>query len=229
MTWQLLLLLLLSTSAALQMSAATSTTAAVAPASARPKVIIAGGGPAGALAAVYLGRSGLYSVDVYESRPPHSYTAPKNDRTYNVVVFPPGLAALTSAGVDLYSQQFADIVKISVSTYVRAKGAIKEMPGFAKGYPSVDRGDVAQRLLDIAAALPDVKVHYGAQFQSLDLKGSSAVFTAAGSGNLIEQVCVHGLTKSDFAICCNLAHSSSVHIDLNIDFGCFPKLHSKSL
>lgn len=71
--------------------------------SAKRRAVIVGGGPAGALMAVYLSRSGSFDVDVFEALEGSQISAPTT-RSWNVVLFERGSHALESAGVDLQEE-----------------------------------------------------------------------------------------------------------------------------
>jgi 2-polyprenyl-6-methoxyphenol hydroxylase-like FAD-dependent oxidoreductase len=47
---------------------------------------------------------------------------------------------------------------------------------------SIDRGDLAQRLLDKASAHPRVRVHYRHTLTALDVAGGAATFSVGGDG-----------------------------------------------
>lgn len=67
------------------------------------RAVVVGGGPAGALMAVYLSRSGLFSVDVFEALEESKISGP-TIRSWNVVLFGRGADALENAGFDLQEE-----------------------------------------------------------------------------------------------------------------------------
>lgn len=72
-------------------------------ASARQRAVVVGGGPAGALMAVVLSRSGRFDVDVFEAFEESKISGP-TIRSWNVVLLARGSHALESTGVDLQEE-----------------------------------------------------------------------------------------------------------------------------
>jgi 2-polyprenyl-6-methoxyphenol hydroxylase-like FAD-dependent oxidoreductase len=147
------------------------------------RIVIAGGGPAGALAALYCGQAG-YSVQVFEARPklqlPSDWA--NNTRTYNTAVFERGQAALRGAGIDLFSSQQSDVAVLVAGAAQHSQTGARETPPLMGKYVSIDRGELAQRLLDTAAALPNVTVQYQHKLVSVDLQQRIATFAVTTAG-----------------------------------------------
>jgi hypothetical protein len=53
---------------------------------------------------------------------------------------------------------------------------VRETPPLMGKYVSIDRGELAQRLLNTAAALPNVTVHYQHKLTGVDLQQRTATF-----------------------------------------------------
>jgi kynurenine 3-monooxygenase len=153
------------------------------------RIVIAGGGPAGALAALYCGQAG-YSVHVYEARPelqlPSDWA--NNTRTYNTAVFERGHAALRGAGIDLFSSKQSDVAVLVAGAAQHSLTGARETPPLMGKYVSIDRGELAQRLLDTAAALPNVTVRYQHKLVSADLQQRTATFTVTAATAGAEEV-----------------------------------------
>lgn len=67
------------------------------------KAVIVGGGPAGALMAIYLAQDPGFKVDLFEKLEEDKISGP-TIRSWNVVLFKRGLAAMENAGVDIHAE-----------------------------------------------------------------------------------------------------------------------------
>ncbi|KAG5188877.1 hypothetical protein JKP88DRAFT_353273 [Tribonema minus] len=100
---------------------------------------------------------------------------------YHNVLVPRGLAALNSAGIDMYAPEHNNVaVKIAGSVTHDKDKEPRTWKGFVQGYISIDRGDLAQLLLDKAAALPNVRVHYLHSLEGVDVAANVATFNLVG-------------------------------------------------
>jgi 2-polyprenyl-6-methoxyphenol hydroxylase-like FAD-dependent oxidoreductase len=180
--------------AVLRCSRALATAAAAA-----PRVAVVGGGPAGALAAIFLGKSGC-TVNLYEARPANTI-ASASTRSYNTVIFPKGLAALEAAGIDLYAPEHSDIAVVIEGSIVHSSAGPSKGGGFSTGYISIERGALAQRLLDVACALPNVHVHYSSSLAGVDLQRRCVQLRRDGHAHLQEQVS-----------CCRLVYHATLFL-----------------
>ncbi|KAG5184814.1 hypothetical protein JKP88DRAFT_354335 [Tribonema minus] len=99
---------------------------------------------------------------------------------YHNVLYPRGLAALSSAGIDLYAPEFNDVATVIAGTVQHdAEPATRQ--GLGQRSISIDRGDLAQLLLDRAAALPNVRVHYLHLLGGVDVANSVVTFSIVGA------------------------------------------------
>lgn len=67
------------------------------------KAVIVGGGPAGALMAIYLAQDPGFKVDLFEKLEEDGISGP-TIRSWNVILFKRGLAAVEGAGVDIHAE-----------------------------------------------------------------------------------------------------------------------------
>ena len=153
----------------------------------RPHVVIAGGGPAGAAAAALFSNAG-WEVDLYESRPPADLNI-TNPRSYKLVLMRRGLEVLESAGIDMQSQENLEGIGKAITNTVLHLGpspVIMNEPPMTR--IMFERSHLAQRLLDISAALPRVRIHYRARVVAVDFSSSTATVQDSTTGEHIEMV-----------------------------------------
>eukprot|EP00752_Nemacystus_decipiens_P010969 g9749.t1 len=146
------------------------------------RAVIVGGGPAGALMAVYLARSGRFKVDVFEALEQGNISGP-TIRSWNVVLGKRGRHAIEGAGVNL--QQEAGDTLIVLTGGMRHHAAEKYSPSFV-GSNSICRGDLAKALLNKASTMPNVNVHYRCAFSTVDTGRRVATFEI-GNGDTVER------------------------------------------
>lgn len=135
--------------------------------------IVVGAGPAGALMAIYLAQMN-WKVLVYERK--DSYEQPpnkKNRGTYNIVLSPRGLKALTQAKVTLPKEQ---IVMLKGNVRHTTKGA-KKSPGFSDSI-SVNRNLLAKHLFQegINKFSAQIQYYFGHYLEAIDFEEKVAVF-----------------------------------------------------
>ena len=70
---------------------------------AETKAVVVGGGPAGALMAIYLAKDRGFKVDLFEKLEEAGISGP-TVRSWNVVLFERGSAAMEGAGLDIHSE-----------------------------------------------------------------------------------------------------------------------------
>ncbi|KAG5181364.1 hypothetical protein JKP88DRAFT_321865 [Tribonema minus] len=139
---------------------------------------------------------------VFETRDATAVTRPKNrERSYSNVLFGRAFRALGGAGIDLFSDRHKDIaipiagsditIPIAGSDItIPIAGSVQHSAtpprasgGFAAGALCVDRGDLAQRLLDSTRGLPNVRIHYSCSLVALDVRGARATFARVGDSD----------------------------------------------
>ncbi|CAN0145885.1 unnamed protein product [Scytosiphon promiscuus] len=146
------------------------------------RVAVVGGGPAGALMTLYLSQIGGFEVDLFEASE-ESEVARATSRSWNVILFDRGCDALERGGFDLLKEA-GDLV-VTVTGSVRHNAKKKLGVGLALGTKSIGRGDLAGALLTKARGSPNVNVHFGCMFSTMDTQKRVAKFER-GDGNVLE-------------------------------------------
>lgn len=152
----------------------------------REPIVIAGAGPAGALLAGYLGRSG-HRVTVYESRPDLRVTEASAGRSINLALATRGIVPLIDLGV------IARVDEITIPMRGRMVHAADDPAPAMQPYGnqphevihSVARRDLNAILLDAAEATGNVDIAFGRTIDRIDLDDSTIHFddgTSAGFG-----------------------------------------------
>jgi kynurenine 3-monooxygenase len=149
------------------------------------QVVIVGGGLVGSLLAYRLAKKG-FQVDVYERRSDMRLGGYQGGRSINLVLSYRGLASLRAAGLE------AEILPLTVPAYGRM---IHTPTGEQQFYPysihqqaiySVSRGQLNQKLMTLAEALPNVRFHFNQRCADVDLETGTAWFQHAETGLTIE-------------------------------------------
>jgi kynurenine 3-monooxygenase len=135
---------------------------------------IVGAGPTGALLAILLRRRG-FEIDLYESRADSRSARAEAGRSINLALADRGIHALKAAGV------FDDLGPALLPMQGRL---IHHDNGDTVFHPygqrpneviySVSRHRLNQALIDVAAALPGVRLHFRHRFESADFLGKVA-------------------------------------------------------
>ncbi|CAM9610002.1 unnamed protein product [Scytosiphon promiscuus] len=146
------------------------------------RVAVVGGGPAGALMALYLSRSGGFEVDLFETSAESKIAGPTS-RSWNVILFDRACDALEGGGFDL-QREVGDLV-ITTAGSVRHNAKKKVGGGPAVGTKSICRGDLAKALLNKADRSPNINVHFDCSFSTMDVNKGVATYER-GNGETFE-------------------------------------------
>lgn len=139
------------------------------------KVSIIGGGLVGALQACYMQKRG-YKVDVYESRGDMRKVGYIGGRSINLALSTRGWTALEKIGLA------DEIKKIAIPMYGRTihgiDGTINYQPYGKENQAiySVSRGELNQRLVELADSFDNVDFHFDHFCQNIDFKNSELTF-----------------------------------------------------
>ena len=161
-------------------------------------ITIVGAGPTGTLLAILLQRRGLY-VTLYEARPDPRDAGPSSGRSINLALADRGLHALGQAGV-------LDRIRASL---MPMRGRLVHHPdGTSLLQPygqrpseinhSVSRHGLNQVLVEIAAALPRVTIHFEHRLEDLDITAGVATIRDLKKG-LVRRVTIRPLIATDGA------------------------------
>lgn len=137
---------------------------------------IIGGGLVGSLQACYLQKRG-YKVDVYESRGDMRKVGYIGGRSINLALSTRGWTALEKIGLA------EEINKIAIPMYGRTihgiDGSINYQPYGKKNQAiySVSRGELNQRMVELADSFPEVDFHFDHFCKNVDFKSNEITFT----------------------------------------------------
>ncbi|HKF98652.1 MAG TPA: NAD(P)/FAD-dependent oxidoreductase [Steroidobacteraceae bacterium] len=151
-------------------------------AAAGARINIVGAGLAGALLALLLARRG-HSIALYERRPDPRQARPERGRSINLALAARGMRALERAGI------LADVTPLLIPMRGRM---VHERGGTAALQPygqreheviySVGRAALNRALIEAAAALTGVTVHFNQQCLGVDVRAQLLGFRDAGTG-----------------------------------------------
>lgn len=139
----------------------------------KPETItIAGAGLVGSLLSLYLAKRG-HHVQLIERRPDSRRTSIYQGRSINLALSDRGWKALEAVGADTTIRDIAIPMRRRVMHDV--KGHLSYQPYGKDGQAiySVSRGLLNQRLLDMAEALPNVRMHFEQKVVATDLEAAS--------------------------------------------------------
>lgn len=139
----------------------------------KPETItIAGAGLVGSLLSLYLAKRG-HHVQLIERRPDSRKTSIYQGRSINLALSDRGWKALEAVGADTTIRDIAIPMRRRVMHDV--KGHLSYQPYGKDGQAiySVSRGLLNQRLLDMAEALPNVRMHFEQKVVATDLEAAS--------------------------------------------------------
>jgi kynurenine 3-monooxygenase len=142
------------------------------------RVLVVGAGPAGALAAILLGRRG-WQVDVYERRedPRPMADAAVERRSINLGLSHRGITALREAGV--LDEVMGPAVRARGRVIHASDGRLTFQPYGADEREilySISRLALNRALISHAASLPGVRFHFGHRCESVDRERAEARF-----------------------------------------------------
>ena len=139
----------------------------------KPETItIAGAGLVGSLLSLYLAKRG-HQVQLIERRPDSRKTSIYQGRSINLALSDRGWKALEAVGADTTIRDIAIPMRRRVMHDV--KGHLSYQPYGKDGQAiySVSRGLLNQRLLDMAEALPNVRMHFEQKVVATDFEAAS--------------------------------------------------------
>ena len=132
------------------------------------KIAVVGAGLAGCLLACYLARRG-YAVEVYERRPDPRTGTPERGRSINLALSERGLDALRRIGLE--EQIMADALPMRGRMIHPVEGP-QDFQRYSHdgehAINSISRGALNNALLEVAEAMPGVRVHFEHQLTGLD-------------------------------------------------------------
>ena len=146
------------------------------------RVVIAGAGLAGALMACCLGRAG-HRVALYERRPDPRAKGFIGGRSINLALSTRGITALEIVG--LAKSVLADAIPMRGRMIHDTHGRLTFQP-YSKNSDdainSISRGGLNLTLIEAAAAIPGVEVHFDQRCEDVDLDGPAALFIHEQTG-----------------------------------------------
>ena len=151
----------------------------------REPVRIVGAGPTGALLAILLQRRG-YEVQLFESRADPKGSAGESGRSINLALANRGIHALEYAGV--YRHLESALLPMRGRLIHHAEGGTSLQPYGLRPNElvySISRHRLNQTLLEIAAALPGVTVHFEHRFEAAEFDQGVALIRDLRRGRLI--------------------------------------------
>jgi kynurenine 3-monooxygenase len=138
-------------------------------------VRIVGAGPTGTLLAILLKARGIETVDIYESRPDPRAAPAESGRSINLALADRGIHALKTAGVferlgtALLPMRGRFLHLLDGSTQFQAYGRLPNEEIY-----SISRHRLNQALIDIAAGLPGVNIHFSQRLEAVDFTAGTA-------------------------------------------------------
>lgn len=147
-----------------------------------PRFTIFGAGLAGSLMAVYLARAG-HEVELYERRPDPRRAGSERGRSINLALSVRGIEALR--GVGLADEILAAAIPMRGRMIHDPRGGLAYQPYSKDGRQainSVSRAGLNRMLIDAAARLPNVRLHFGARCRWVDFESNRAEVTDLETG-----------------------------------------------
>jgi kynurenine 3-monooxygenase len=161
-------------------------------------VRIVGAGPTGALLAILLQRRG-HSVELYESRADLRMSPGQSGRSINLALADRGIHALKLAGV--FQELKEALLPMRGRLIHHPEGGTSLQPYGQRPHEliySISRYRLNQTLLDVAARLPGVTVHFEHRFEAAEFDAGMALIRDLRHDRLIS-VPMHPLLATDGA------------------------------
>ena len=186
-----------------------------APSPAAPLQIV-GGGPTGALLAILLHARGHTDIDLYENRTDPRSSQEQSGRSINLALADRGIHALKAAGV--FGRLDASLLPMRGRCIHHLDGRTVFQPYGQRPNEvnySISRHKLNQNLIDIAAGLAGIRVHFEHRLEAVDFAHQSASIRDLRGARLL-QVPMAPLIASDGAgstmrRCMNEAHIIQSH------------------
>jgi kynurenine 3-monooxygenase len=141
----------------------------------RTPIRIVGAGPTGALLAILLQRRG-HTVDIYEARPDPRGQRTDSGRSINLALADRGINALRLAGV--FEELQSDLLPMRGRFIHPVQGTPSLQPYGQRPNEliySISRHRLNQTLIELAARLPRVRVHFEHRFETADFDAEVAL------------------------------------------------------
>ncbi len=165
----------------------------------RGPVRIVGGGPTGALLAILFQGAGHTEIDLYESRSDPRQLQLQSGRSINLALADRGIHALKAAGV--FSRLKASLLPMRGRCIHYIDGRTQFQPYGQRPNEeiySISRHQLNQNLIDIAAGLPGISVHFEHRLESVDFARQTASIRDVRGARLL-QVPMQPLIAADGA------------------------------
>ena len=139
------------------------------------KIGIVGSGLVGSLQAILMAKKG-YDVTVFENRPDLRKAKLLAGKSINLALSDRGLKALREAGIE------EDIKAISIPMYKRCMHALDGTLSYQQygkedqAIYSVPRGELNQKLMNLADNYPSIKYNFNRKCKDVDLKSNTLIF-----------------------------------------------------
>jgi kynurenine 3-monooxygenase len=150
-------------------------------------VQIVGGGPTGALLAILLHARGHTAIDIYESRADPRRSAAQSGRSINLALADRGIHALKEAGV--FDRLDAALLPMRSRCIHHADGRTTFQPYGQRPNEvnySISRHQLNVNLIDLAAGLPGIRVHFEHPLENLDFARHTASIRDLRGARLLE-------------------------------------------
>ncbi len=162
-------------------------------------VQIVGGGPTGALLAILLHGAGHTEIDLYESRADPRLRQAQSGRSINLALADRGIHALKLAGV--FDRLDASLLPMRGRCIHYIDGRTQFQPYGQRPNEviySISRHRLNQNLIDIAADLPGIRVHFEHRLETVDFASQRASIRDVRGARLL-QVPMRPLIAADGA------------------------------